>query len=291
VIGEDLASWPDCASVEVVAVWINGELLPDNEAKVSVFDHGLVVGDGVFETVKVAHGQPFALSRHLDRLARSAAGLGLPEPDLDQIRAGAEAVAATAGDLPLARMRITVTGGMAPLGSERGSGPGTAIVALAGQKAAAPAVDVVVVPWPRNELGALAGLKTTSYADNVRALAYAADHGGSEAIFANMAENLCEGTGTNIFVASGGRLITPPLASGCLAGITRALVLEWVGASEEDLPVSELANVDEAFLTGTTRDVQPIEHVNGLKLAAAPGPITRKAAEVFAMRAAESPDP
>ena len=274
-----------------MAVWISGELLPDDEAKVSVFDHGLVVGDGVFETVKVAAGQPFALSRHLARLARSAAGLGLPEPDLDQIRAGALAVIAASEPVPLARMRITVTGGISPLGSERGSSPVTAIVALAAQKAPAPTVDVVVVPWPRNELGALAGLKTTSYADNVRALAYAAERGGSEAIFANMAENLCEGTGSNIFVARGGRLITPPLAGGCLAGVTRALVLEWVGAVEEDMPASELANVDEAFLTGTTRDVQPVEHVNGLKLTAAPGPITRKAAEVFAMRAAETPDP
>ena len=167
----------------------------------------------------------------------------------------------------------------------------TAIVALAEQNPPAPSVDVVVVPWPRNEFGALAGLKTTSYGENVRALAYAAEHGGSEAIFANMAENLCEGTGTNIFVVSGGRLLTPPLAAGCLAGVTRALVLEWVGAAEEDMPAAELANADEAFLTGTTRDVQPIAHVNGLKLTAAPGPITRKAAAVFAMRAAESPDP
>jgi branched-chain amino acid aminotransferase len=274
-----------------VAVWINGEIVPDNEAKVSVFDHGLVVGDGVFETVKVAGGEPFALSRHLARLGRSAAGLGLPEPDLDQIRAGVLAVVAASDPVPLARMRITVTGGMGPLGSERGGSPVTAIVALAEQNLPAPSVDVVVVPWPRNEFGALAGLKTTSYGENVRALAYAAEHGGSEAIFANMAENLCEGTGTNIFVVSGGRLLTPPLAAGCLAGVTRALVLEWVGAAEEDMPAADLANADEAFLTGTTRDVQPIAHVNGLKLTDAPGPITRKAAAVFAMRAAESPDP
>jgi branched-chain amino acid aminotransferase len=274
-----------------VAVWINGDLIPDDEAKVSVFDHGLVVGDGVFETVKVAGGQPFALSRHLVRLGRSAAGLGLPEPDLDQIRAGALAVVEAPGLAPLARMRITVTGGIAPLGSERGGSPVTAIVALAEQKLPAPSVDVVVVPWPRNEHGALSGLKTTSYGENVLALAYAADHGGSEAIFGNTAGNLCEGTGTNVFVVKGGRLITPPLTSGCLAGVTRALVLEWVGAAEEDMPVSALENADEAFLTGTTRDVQPIHLVNGSKLAAVPGPITRKAAEVFAMRAAESPDP
>lgn len=274
-----------------MVVWINGDLFPDNEAKISVFDHGLVVGDGVFETVKVTNGAPFALSRHLVRLGRSAAGLGMPEPDLNQIRAGALALIEASPRVPLARMRITVTAGIAPLGSERGNSPCTAIIALAEQQAPAESVDVVVAPWPRNEEGALAGLKTTSYADNVRALAYAAERGGSEAIFANVAGNLCEGTGTNVFVAMGGRLITPPLSSGCLAGVTRALVIEWTGAAEDDVPMDDLSNADEAFLTGTTRDVQPIRHVNGRKLAAVPGPITRKAAEVFAMRAAESPDP
>lgn len=274
-----------------MAVWMNGELVPDDEAKISVFDHGFVVGDGVFETIKVSGGQPFALTRHLARLARSATGLGLPEPDLDQIRAGAHAVIDASPAVPLARLRITVTAGIAPLGSERGKSPVTAVVALAEQKAPAEAVDVVIVPWTRNEHGGVAGLKTTSYAENARALAYATERGGSEAIFANTAGNLCEGTGTNVFVVSGGRLITPPLEAGCLAGVTRALVLEWTGATEADLPVSALADADEAFLTGTTRDVQPIRLVNGSKLAAVPGPVTRKAAEVFAMRAAESPDP
>jgi branched-chain amino acid aminotransferase len=274
-----------------MVVWINGELVPDEEAKISVFDHGLVVGDGVFETVKVTGGTPFALSRHLLRLSRSAAGLGLPEPDLDQIRAGALAVVDASPRLPLARLRITVTAGIGPLGSGRANSPATVFIALAEQTPPGPSIDVVVAPWPRNEEGALAGLKTTSYADNVRALAYATERGGSEAIFANIAGNLCEGTGTNVFAAIGGRLITPPLSSGCLAGVTRALVIEWAGAAEDDLPMTDLSNADEAFLTGTTRDVQPIRCVNGRKLAAVPGPITRKAAEVFAMRSAESPDP
>jgi branched-chain amino acid aminotransferase len=274
-----------------VTVWINGTLIPDDEARISVFDHGLVVGDGVFETVKVAQGVPFALSRHLARLARSAAGLGLAEPDLDGIRAGALAVIEASGRPELGRMRITVTGGIAPLGSERGGSPLTSIVALGEMKPPAPSVDVTTVPWPRNERGALSGLKTTSYGENVRALAYAAERGGSEAIFANTAGNLCEGTGTNVFVVTGGRLVTPPLSAGCLAGVTRALVIEWSGAAEEDVPLSALADAEEAFLSGTTRDVQPIRSADGKALPAAPGPVTKKAAEVFAMRAAESPDP
>lgn len=275
-----------------MTVWINGELLPDDDARVSVFDHGLVVGDGVFETIKVAAGVPFAMTRHLQRLRKSALGLGLPEPDLEAIRVGAMEVAAAAGPPPLARMRITFTAGRAPLGSERTAGsPATAIVAMAAQPFPAAAVDVVTVPWPRNERGALSGLKTTSYGENVRALAYANERGGSEAIFANTIGQLCEGTGTNIFVVKGGRLLTPPLASGCLAGVTRALVIEWAGAEEQDLPFDALAEADEAFLSGTTRDVQPIRNVNGNPLPATPGPVTKKAAEIFNLRAAEHVDP
>lgn len=270
---------------------MNGELLPDDEARVSIFDHGLVVGDGVFETIKVAGGEAFAMTRHLDRLRRSALGLGLPEPDTEQIRAGALAVIAASGNPPLARLRVTVTGGKSPLGSERGNSPVTAIVAMAEQPLPAPAVDVITVPWPRNERGAMSGLKTTSYGENVRALAYATERGGSEAIFANTVGQLCEGTGTNVFVVIGGRLLTPPLSSGCLAGVTRALVIEWAGAEEAELPVSALAAAEEAFLSGTTRDVQPIRTVDGISLPSAPGPVTRKAAEIFALRSAESPDP
>lgn len=272
-------------------MWMNGELLPDDDARVSVFDHGLVVGDGVFETIKVATGVPFAMTRHLVRLRRSALGLGLPEPDIDAIRDGALAVIAASGGPVLARLRVTVTGGVSPLGSERGNAPVTAIVAMAEQPLPAASVDVVTVPWPRNERGALSGLKTTSYGENVRALAYAAERGGGEAIFANTVGQLCEGTGTNVFVVRGGRLLTPPLSSGCLAGVTRALVIEWADAEEADLSLDALAGAEEAFLSGTTRDVQPIRNVDGAALPAAPGPVTRKAAEIFALRSAESPDP
>jgi branched-chain amino acid aminotransferase len=274
-----------------VTVWINGRLFSDHEASVSVFDHGLVVGDGIFETVKVAGGVPFALSRHLARLGRSAAGLGLPEPDPEAIRAGVDALLEASGRPQRARMRITVTGGMSHLGSERTGSPATVIIALGELTEWGPSCDVITVPWPRNEHGATAGVKTTSYAENVRALAYARERGGGEAIFGNTAGYLCEGNGTNVFVVTAGRLITPPLSAGCLAGVTRALVIEWAGAEEEDLAIAALAAAEEAFLTGTTRDVQPIRSVDGVALPAAPGPVTRKAAEIFAARSANVADP
>ncbi|GAA4616026.1 aminodeoxychorismate lyase [Actinoallomurus liliacearum] len=274
-----------------VPVWINGELYAPENARVSVFDHGILVGDGVFETVKAVRGEAFALTRHLRRLAVSAAGLGLLEPDLDAIRRGTLAVLAAAPSWDLARIRITFTSGVGPLGSDRGAEGATAIVAVAEQTPFPPTADVSVVPWPRNERGALSGLKTTSYGDNAKALAYAHEHGGAEAIFGNLAGNLCEGTGSNVFIVRDGRLTTPPLSSGCLAGITRALVLEWAGGEEEDLPLEEFATADEAFLTSTTRDIQPIRAVDGKVFPTAPGPVTRKAMEVFAERGAADLDP
>jgi branched-chain amino acid aminotransferase len=272
-------------------VWINGALHAPDEARVSVFDHGILVGDGVFETIKAVRGQAFAMTRHLNRLAVSATGLGLPSPDLDAIRQGTLDVLAAAPAWDLARIRVTYTSGVGPLGSDRGTSGPTAVVAVAPQAPFPATADVSVVPWPRNERGALSGLKTTSYGDNAKALAYAHDRGGAEAIFGNLAGNLCEGTGSNVFLVRGGRLVTPPLSSGCLAGVTRALVLEWSGGEETDVPLAEFASAEEAFLTSTTRDVQPIRAVDGTVLPAAPGPVTRKAMEVFAERGAADLDP
>jgi branched-chain amino acid aminotransferase len=150
----------------------------------------------------------------------------------------------------------------------------------------------VVLPWRRNERGALVGLKTISYLENGMGLRYAATHGAEEGIFANTVGSLCEGCGTNIFVVQGGQLVTPPLSAGCLAGVTRGLVLEWVpGIVERDLPIEVLATCEEAFITSTSRDVQPIGSIGGRTLAEAPGSLTAQAMRVFAERAATCPDP
>ena len=270
--------------------WLNGQLLADPTAPaLTLADHGFTVGDGVFEAVKVVGGKPFALTRHLDRLARSARGLGLPEVDLDAVRRGVAAVLEDEPP-PLGRLRVTVTGGAAPLGSGRGDGPLT--LAVVADRLAAwtdPAV-VVTVPWPRNERGALAGLKTTSYAENVVALAHARERGAGEAVFANLAGNVCEGTGSNVFYVVDGELRTPTLESGCLAGISRGLLLEWHGGREVDEPVEVLTTADEVFLVSTTRDVQPVARCDGRELPA-PGPVTEACMKVWHEREAEDLDP
>jgi branched-chain amino acid aminotransferase len=267
--------------------WVNGEILADPSAPVvGADDHGLTVGDGVFEVVKIVDGRPFALDPHLERLGRSASGLGLPDPDPDQVRRGVAAVL-DCERLTLGRVRITWTAGPAPLGSDRGRGPATLVVVSAPMDPWPDSTAVATVPWPRNERGALAGLKTTSYAENVRALAHAHDLGASEAVFANLMGHLCEGTGTNVFYVLDGELRTPTLAGGCLAGITRRLVLDWYGAVEVDEPIEVVSDASEAFLASTTRDVQPIHRWDDRDLPAAPGPITTEVRKVWQERESE----
>jgi len=275
-------------------IWVNGTLLGDDDAVVSVFDHGLTVGDGAFETIKVVDGLPFALRRHLERLGRSAAGLGLPEPDLDEVRGACMAVAAQE-PVGLQRMRITYTGGPSPLSSERGDADPTLVVAMAPAAPPPEVTSVALVPWPRNERGALAGLKTTSYGENVVALARAKELDASEALFADTRGRLSEGTGSNVFVVMDGQLLTPALSTGCLAGITRELVLEWTDAKEAELPISALETAEEIFLTSSVRDIQAVGAIVGeqlpRELPAAPGPVTAEVAAEFAKRSAEDPEP
>ncbi|GAA2665986.1 aminodeoxychorismate lyase [Streptomyces lunalinharesii] len=271
-------------------IWLDGELQDAGEARVSVFDHGLTVGDGVFETVKAERGRAFALTRHLERLATSARGLGLPAPDLDEVRRGCTAVL-DANPMPLGRLRITYTGGLSPLGSDRGEAGPTLVVAASEAARRPDTTAAVTVPWTRNERGALAGLKTTSYGENVVALARARERGASEALFANTVGALCEGTGSNVFVVLDGELHTPPLASGCLAGITRALTVAWAGAKETDLPWDVLESAEEIFLTSTLRDVQAVTRIDDRQLADAPGPVTAEAMRIFDREAAADFDP
>lgn len=271
-------------------VWLNGSVMDDpNAAAIRVDDHGFTVGDGVFEAVKIVRNEPFALTRHLDRLVGSAAGLGLPVPDTALIREAVDAVIA-GQDLPLGRLRITWSAGPAPLGSGRGGGPPTLVVVAGAMAPAESSTVAVLVPWVRNERSPVAGLKTTSYAENVVALAYAREHGASEAIFANTLGNVCEGTGSNLCYVMDGEVRTPTLGSGCLAGVTRALALQWCDIREIDEPIEVLDRADELFLVSTTRDVQPVRRFNDRDLPA-PGPLTRQAIEIWAQREAESIDP
>jgi branched-chain amino acid aminotransferase len=285
-----------------VVIWSNGRLYGPDDLLLSGVDHGVTVGDGVFETCAVYEGTAFALTRHLRRLTRSAVGIGLAEPDLDLVREGVAAVLAAAGP-EAGRLRITLTGGPGPLGSYRFAPEEQrqTVLVLAGPGASSEVSRVVRVPWVRNERSSVAGLKTTSYAENVVAVSEAYRLGADEAVLANTLGDLCEGTASNVFVERGGELVTPPLSSGCLAGITRELLLEWAAAA--GLPVREGAPgelrydvLDEVgdgtthlMMSGSIRNVSPVVSLDGSAVAA--GPISLEAQRLFQARLADDLDP
>ena len=296
-----------------VRVWVDGRLVGD-EPSFSALDHGITVGDGVFETAKVVDGRVFGLTRHLERMERSLAGLGLPPLDRARLQDGIEAVLSV-GPLAFGRLRWTVTAGPGPLGSERTPGRTTYLVTAAEVPRPPRATPVAVVPWARNEVGALTGLKTTSYADNVVAVTAARRVGATEAVLPNTAGNLCEGTGSNVFVVVDGVVRTPSLRDGPLAGVTRELAIEWlreegVEVVEESLPMSVLDQAEEVWITSSVRDVcavsrlevtGPATTVGGLTLPAppvtpralgeGPGPLALLAQDLFARRCAADMDP
>ena len=280
---------------DVIRVWVNGDLYDSDTPAISAIDHGITVGDGVFETCKIVDGQAFALRRHKERMARSAAGLGLPEPDFAILDKGIDAVLGLGEPMPFGRLRFTLTAGRGPLGSDRFDSPLTYVVTAGEMAPPRGPGGLCVTPWSRNERSPVAGLKTTSYAENVVGLAFAHERGATEAIFANSRGDLCEGTASNVFVGLGGRLHTPPLSSGALGGITRALTIEWCRAAgidivEDTMPLGVLRTCDEVFITSSLRDVYPIDRIDDRTLPP-PGPLTAAAAQIFAHRCAEDMDP
>ncbi|MDA8436813.1 MAG: aminotransferase class IV [Actinomycetales bacterium] len=274
--------------------WVGDGLVDADHAVVSVLDHGLTVGDGVFETVLVRDGAPFALTRHLARLTRSLAGLGIAHPGDARLRAAVAAVVDGSGvGTDFSRLRVTVTSGAGPFGSDRGDAAATLVVTMTAATPWPATTTLATVPWTRNERSATAGLKTTSYAENVIALAHAKERGASEAVLADTRGRLCECTGSNVFVVVDGEVRTPSLDTGCLAGVTRELVLEWSdevgGVREDHLPYDVLRSADEVFITSSTRDVHPVSRVDDRALE--PGPVTARLAAVFAARARAEVDP
>ena len=264
-------------------VWLDGQLLEAEHAGVSVADHGLTVGDGVFETMARARRDAV----RADPTPRAAGPVGRPaRPDACPPPTSCGWPWASCSP-PRAATSATARRGCgsrspaasAPYGSERGDAGPTVLLTVSAGKPWPATADVVVVPWTRNENAPTTGAKTTSYADNVVALAEAHRQGGSEAIFGNTRGELCEGTGSNVFVGIGGRLYTPPLTLGlpgrhhprAAAGVDRRRPrrrCRW----------GRWPTADEAFLSSSTRDVQPIRAVDGRVLPGAPGPLTLQAA-------------
>jgi branched-chain amino acid aminotransferase len=264
-------------------VWLNGEVVCTSEARLSPFEHGFTVGNGVFETLAFREGAFVALKRHHDRLTHSCSAMGLQVPSLEVFRDGLMEVM-KANAMAEARLRFTVSAGEGLPATNAVEGRATMLAVATPLKPWPPTESVVIVPWTRNANDPLAGIKSTSYGGNVRALAQAKARGAGEAIFTNTSGHLCEGTGSNVFLVRDGCVLTPPLSSGCLAGVTRALVIESSEVIEQDIPIEWFEHADEAFLTSSTRDVHPIAAINGRALAVVNGDLTRHAAAALRER-------
>lgn len=280
-----------------LAVWLNGSMSPGRGPHLRADDHGLLVGDGVFETLLVVDAphdgrrQAFAVGRHLRRLRCSARIMRLDvRYSDDDLREAIEACLRAAPGAGI--VRITVTSGAGPLRSSRGDTGGSTVV-MAGDPPPAhrPAASIATVPFARNERGAAAGAKTISYAENVIALHHAVARGATEAIFGDTQGRVSDGTGSNIFWSDGERLHTSPLDTGALAGVTRELLLERLDVSETHLALKELHAVPEAFLASTTRCVQSIATIDEATLPVTDGPLTASASEAMANLIADEIDP
>lgn len=260
-------------------VWLDGALVAEEAVRVPVSDHGFLLGDGVFETLRVYRGEPFALAEHLARLRHGLEALRIPAPAADLEAAAREVL--SANDLGDARMRITVTSGPGPPGLARGTGPPTVLIVAAPLTPWPPTSTAVVSRQRRDERSPLAGVKTTSLAESVIAAAEARAAGADEALLLNTAGHLCEATTANVFVVREGVAATPPSDSGCLPGITRAHVLE-LGAVEERLTPADLTRAEEAFLTSSTRELQPLVAIDRRPVGGGePGPVTRRLAAAY----------
>ena len=275
-------------------VFLNDQLVAAGDARVSVYDRGFTSGDGVFETLKVIDGRPFAQTRHLDRLAASLRIVGMPPMDSDRLRfAIGQTIAANRERIgPVGRLRVTVTPGApasaAPLSR---SDDGPTLVITADPQPPHPAdVSLLSVEWPHNERGPLVGAKTTSYAANLTILEWVKAQGADEALIYDTQGRLCEATTANVVIESGGQLCTPTLATGCLAGVTRALALEWGLITERDLDSSDVHTASEVLICSSTRDLIAARTVDGRTLTT-PGPLSARAIEKFHAHAAQHIDP
>ena len=259
--------------MSTLAVWVDGSLVEPGAPAVATTDLAFARGYALFESARVApDGTVVERERHLQRLVDSAVALGFPPVDVARLDGGIAAV------LPFtpgggARLRYTVTGS------------GSYVVELSEVGEQRETVRAVTASWPRNELSPLTAHKLTSYAEAVWGQREAREAGADEALFTNLRGHYCEGTMSNLFIASGGRLITPPLTDGILPGVTRTVVLEraraaGIDVAEESISREALFTADEVMITGSVKGVVPVIELDGVPFPV--GPLARRLQELLA---------
>ena len=279
---------------------VNGRISSDREAVISVFDHGFLYGEGIYETMRTYNGRPFLYDRHMRRLRNSARMIVLELPFTDEQLAGQIAETMSAASLTggEAYIRVLVTRGIGELTYDPAATPRPSVVIIVKPQVDPPAeayeqgVRVVIVDVVRNHPDTVNPMiKSNNLLNSALAAQEAIRRGGFEGIMRNLDGELSECTTANLFVVKNGTALTPPLSAGLLPGITREFLFEigqdvGVPVREQVLRDEDLFGADEAFLTSTTREALPIVRVDDRPIGTGqPGPVTKKLLEGFRKRA------
>lgn len=268
-------------------VYIDGKYYDEKNAKISVFDHGLLYGDGVFEGIRAYNGRVFRLEEHVDRLFYSAKAILLTIPLTKQQVADAVVATCRRNKLHEGYIRLVVTRGVGTLGLNPNRCKQPSVIVIADKIQLYPkemyekGMDIVTVPTTRNLPNALnPAIKSLNYLNNILAKIEANNSGCEEAVMLNSQGYVAECTGDNLFIVKGKQVMTPPLSAGALYGITRGVVLDIAreagfSTSEPDLTRYDLFNADECFLTGTGAELIPVVKIDGRVIGEGkPGPAT-----------------
>lgn len=270
-------------------VFIDGKFVDEKNAKISVFDHGLLYGDGVFEGIRAYNGRVFKLKEHVDRLYYSAKAILLKIPMPRQAIAKAVLDTCRRNKIRDGYIRLVVTRGVGTLGLDPDRCKKGSVIVIAGKIQLYPkelyekGMPLITVPTTRNFANAInPAIKSLNYLNNILAKIEAKIGGCAEAIMLNPSGNVAECTGDNVFILSGGKLLTPPLSAGALRGITRGAVIGLAAeigleVREPDLTRYDLYNADECFITGTAAEIAPVASIDGRVIGKGkPGPVTKK---------------
>ncbi len=270
-------------------IYIDGKYYDAKNAKISVFDHGLLYGDGVFEGIRAYHGRVFKLAEHVERLFYSAKAILLKIPLTPEQMTRAVVDACRKNKLRDGYIRLVVTRGVGTLGLNPYKCSKASVIIIADHIQLYPpelyrrGLDLITVPTTRNLHSALnPAIKSLNYLNNILAKIEAINGGCEEAIMLNAEGFVAECTGDNIFIVKGGQLQTPPLSAGALYGITRGVVMELARQNglvvgEPNLTRYDLFNADECFLTGTGAEIIAVAKIDGRVVGSGkPGPVTEK---------------